>query len=96
MPTPRNQLMSPRAVRPTASGHRSGGLAMLAHTKKKSAKPALAQPEASPPTTGSMPEQSLATLRDMMRRLISEESSHARWMLTKPQRWRMRFAIFAW
>ena len=46
---------------------------MLAHTKKKSAKAALAQPEASPPTTGSMPEQSLATLRDMMRRLISEE-----------------------
>ena len=46
---------------------------MLADTKKQSAKAALAQPEASPRITGGMREQSLATLRGMLRRLTNEE-----------------------
>jgi hypothetical protein len=54
------------------SASRAARLGLLTHTKKKSAKAALVRPEASP-TASVRPEQSLATLRDMRRRLISEE-----------------------
>ena len=46
---------------------------MRAHTSKKPVKASLAQPEAGPRSTGDIRERSLATLRNMLRRLIAED-----------------------
>ena len=70
----RDRLTSSPSFLPPPSGHRSERLATLAPAKKKhSAKAALAQPEASPRTTEGIQARSLATLRNMLRRLIDEK-----------------------
>jgi hypothetical protein len=71
----RDRLKSSPVFPRAPTGDRAGHLAILAHTKRKSAKTALAPPAASPRIIGSRSEQSLATLRDMLRRLIGEASA---------------------